>query len=267
MKRAVQMMIVVAVTLLGFAPGGASAASLTVKTTVRNNAIELGQATALRISISGLTQQERNAGTLIFRAAPFPYKSYRSIGTISAPRNRERFTVSPQTNTRIRVVFSAGLNIRLTSRPVTVYVNPISRGGRQVETRRGTRYLPGSLTFPRSVLARWQKTPRKIRTVYYYQQCQGSSFYKLRASKPIRATVGSDRMKVLIPGFSFTFKSCAGKPYWSVAAALGKLPGYLPNGDDGAGEPSPNARLYRRWVKWAGRKRIPARLIDPVFYR
>lgn len=259
--------VIAALGLFVGLPNTASAAGVNVKTSSKNNAIELGQATSLRITISGLTRSERESGQLVVRAARFPYRRFRSVARITAPSKRERITVSPKGNTAFQVTFKAGANITLNSTPVTVYVNPIASGGRTIDFRRGTTYSAFTLVFDRSVLGRWFKIPKRIRTVYFYQQCVGSSVYRLKAKKRVRITVGKERFRARFPGYRFTVRACDGKPFYPLAGALGKFPGYLPNGDDGVGVPDPSARLYKRWVKWAGRKRIPVRLIDPVFYR
>lgn len=263
--RAAQVLTAAAIALMIVSSSSASAATLKVETTAKDNTIRLGQATSLRTKLSGLTQAERNAGTLVFQMAKFPYRTYRAIGKIPGPAKRERLTVSPEGNTRIQVSFVSGNNIRLISRPVTLYVNPLERGGGWNNSRRGTRFRPFLQTYSRSFLGPWRSIPKRMRTVYLYQRCAGTSFYRLLDTKQVRTIVGKDRIRLNFPSATYTFKACGGKGFIPIYGAMSKFPGYLRNGDDGGGKPFLNARLYKRWVKWAGRDRIPARVIEPVF--
>lgn len=255
-----------ALGLLALLPGASSGANINLTVTSEGGSIKLGQTTTLWMKINGVSQEERQAGTMIIRAAGFPYKTYRAVRTITGPLSLDRFRVRPETNTSFQVSFVSD-NFNLTSRRVVVYVNPIVSGGGLRSYRNGLRFQPGTAIYSRSLYPRWTPVPRRLRTVYFYQQCKGSTFYELQAKKPIKATISGKRMKLLYPGYNFTHKACDQKGFWPLIGAASLASGYLPNGDDGTGEPRLSVRHYKRWVKWAGRKRIPARLIDPIFYR
>lgn len=261
---ALAISLMAAFSLCAWTPPSASAASISVRP--QQSSITLGQAASLRIKLRGLSSDEIGSGTIRLKEASFPYDSYDTIRTINGYADRWVRTASPQVNSRYIATFVSD-EFRMTSIPSTVYVNPLFKGGKWLESRR-TLTVTSSLTvYSRQLRARWYELPRRMRTVYFYQRCWGTPYFALQAERPATEITGLDRMRITSPGFTFTFEPCDGRGYTAQPAAWAKFPGYFSDGDDGAGRPTGTNSRYRTWTHWAGRNRIPIRVMNFMFSR
>jgi hypothetical protein len=217
-----------------------------------------GGATNLSVRVGGPEGGALDGASLAVQAAPFPYTKFSTIRSINATSGKFDIRVKPAINTRYRAVLTFAEGSRLLTQGLTVYVNPILRGNRVIQRPEGLEYVGARETYSRQLLKRWRKVPLRLRTMYFYQQCNGSKDFILRGQRRAKTRLNGKKMTLVFPGFTYRDSACGQRGYGIFSVGTSKLPGYLRNGDDGAGRPNSTVRGYRLWTKVAGNKRISA---------
>jgi len=239
-----------------------NAASLKLRfSNAPGNSTTYGSKVLLDARITGLRFDDLDRSRVTYYQAEFPYSKFRPIGSLQ-PRSSTLVSrsIRPRVNTRYKVVLSVGGRPRATGKSPVIFVNPVRHGGRYTDLRSGPRYGVSTETYSRVLLARWMKVPLRLRTVYYYLKCSRISGWHLQAAKRAKTRVHGKSMTLTFPGFQFRRQKCGARSLHTIQMGISKLPGYKRNGDDGAGQPNSPVRIYRTWVRVAGKPKISERV-------
>ena len=252
--------LMMAAALSAAQPSKAESLNLTFSN-APGNSTTYGSKVLLDARITGLRPADLDRSRLTYYQAEFPYSKFRRIDSLE-PNSSTLVSmgIRPRVNTRYKVVLRVGGRPSATGKSPVVFVNPVRRGGRYTNTRSGLRYGVSTETYSRALLARWLKVPDRLRTVYYYLRCSGISGWRLQAARRIKTQVRGKSMTLTVPGFQFRNRQCSTRILYTVQMGSSKLPGYRRDGDDGAGQPNYPVRIYRTWVRVAGKSRISDRV-------
>lgn len=237
-------------------PVAATDSLISVGISASPRSVVFGGSTKLGVRVVDAASGELDGASLSVQRALFPYRKFTNVRTFRPVQVRSEVRVKPAFNTRYRAVLTLADGNQFLSLFSTVYVNPVRSGNRYVNTSSGVRYIAAKETYSRQLLKRWKKVPPRLRTIYFYQRCDGSRDYILRGKKRAKTRLNGPRMTLLFPGFIFQDSACGQRSYRLQVIGTSKFPGYLGNGDDGGGAPTSTVRQYKLWTKVAGNKRI-----------
>ena len=246
------------ICLIGPKPASANDSLISVGVSPSPRSVVFGGSTNLSVRVLDAVPGELDGASLTVQRAPFPYRKYSTVRSFSPAVTRANVRVRPDFNTRYRAVLTLDNGDQFLSLEATVYVNPVRRGNRVVQRPEGLEYVGARETYSRQLLKRWRKVPLRLRTMYYYQRCNGSNDFILRGQRRAKTKVDGKRITLVFPGFTYRDSACGERGYGVFSVGTSKLPGFLRNGDDGAGPPNSTVKGYRLWTKVAGNKRISA---------
>lgn len=232
------------------------AAPVTVDLRVARTKVQFGNQVRASVKLMWTSVQARDGAVLLVEQAQFPYRKFVKVAERQDPDHLTWFQLSPKINSRIQATVVLANGGRIHSSRQQVFIDPIQRGNRFTRTRIGMRYSGAAETYSDLLMRRWLLVPRRFRTIYFYSDCSGSRWFKLRSKKIASQRLRGGRMTLVFPGYQFRDSDCRNRRYGSLAIGTSKLAGYLGNGDDGGGVPNISVPRYRLWQRVAGKKRL-----------
>lgn len=182
--------------------------------------------------------------------APFPYRSFRLIEEF-ADRSWLDVRVAPEINTRYRITLLFENSLPL-SVDLKALVAPRQFGPKVGSKDNSVRVGTSVSLLSNLLLGRWNSLSGSESAKRVYQRCGAERRLRLIGTLPAKTTVRGGLVRVEWVAESLRLHRCDGRVSVRIAAPVA-LPGMLPGGDTGSGEPGISRREYRRAVRALGR--------------
>jgi len=258
LKLAIAMALMVAIF-----PGPATARSrehVTLENVLSGNALYFDEPAVLISELKGVSKERAAGARATLEASPFPYEGNRVVDRRRFRSSTELFIVTPRINTRytLTVSLKGGRELSTTR---NIWVGRARRKGPLLLSPHSVQIPKIEIALSRRLTSRWKEVPKRERTAYFYDLC-GHGSYRLAGRSTPGSRSGSRSLVITYPALRFTSRCL--KPRFELVN-IPKLPGYLKNGDDGAGKPTQDAATYLKQLKYLGDDFIPRRVGHSLF--